>query len=72
MPLHTLTTALWNRDINVFHNDYAARRDQGHRFEEDSVGQAFGRKRHAVDFEVEGTSTSVDQAGFSRAGGTCA
>jgi hypothetical protein len=72
IPLHTVATGFRDRDINVFHNDYAARRNQGHRFEEDGVGQTFGRKRHTVDFEIEGTSTSVNQTGLSRAGSTCA
>ena len=71
ISLHTVTTTLWNRNINVFHDNYAAGRKQGHRFEEDGVGQTFGRKRHTVDLEVEGTGTGVNQTGFARAGSTC-
>jgi hypothetical protein len=66
VPVETLVRGLGNGDIDVFHHDDATRRDQGHRLQQDSIGQSLGSQGDAVDFEIEGAGTGVDETGLSR------
>lgn len=66
VPVETLVRRLGNGDIDVFHHDDSAGRDQRHRFQQDGISQPFGGQGDAVDFEIEGAGTSVDETGLSR------
>jgi hypothetical protein len=67
VPVETLIRGLGNGNVDVFHHDDSTRRDQGHRLQQDSIGQSFGGQGDAVDFEIEGAGTGVDETGLSRA-----
>jgi hypothetical protein len=66
VPVETLIRSLGYGDIDVFHHDDSAGRDQRHRFQQDSIGQSLGGQGDAVDFEIEGAGTSMDETGLSR------
>jgi hypothetical protein len=66
VPVETLVRSLGNGHIDVFHDYDSAGRDQGHRFQQDSIGQSLGGQGDAVDFEIEGAGTGVNETGLSR------